>query len=267
MFGQSQAFYHSTIRKAVAGFGTLFNDIYIKRFNTDGTEKERFKIPLAYAAKQKFIQKLRPTTGQLKFSLPRMGFEVSSMTYDPLRKLNTLQKRVSYDSNTQMNFRHERVPYDVEFNLYIAANNIDDGLQILEQILPFFSPEFNLTFNSLDGLDEKTDLPITLTGVTFEDNYEGGFEEDRLITISLSFSAKVFLAGPAKKSEVIRTAIVDINEFKDEFTTASGTTHSILEKITVGLTTGITSGLGLEVGATAPYVITIENYQTDGITQ
>jgi len=151
--------------------------------------------------------------------------------------------------------------------LYIATKNIDDGLQIIEQIIPFFTPEFTITFETIDGVDEKTDMPIVLNGVTTEDNYEGNMEEDRMIIHTLTFTAKVFLAGPVKRSGVIRTAIVDINELSDKYTTAAGTTSGLLEKITVGLTDGITSGIGLDVSDTTPYVITIQNFQIDGITQ
>jgi hypothetical protein len=267
MFGQNNIFYHNTLRRAVASFGTVFNDIYMKRFNADGTEKERFKVPLSYSSKQKFIQKIKPQNGQIKMILPRIGFEMTSMTYDPIRKTNTLQKRYNYQSDTSFSYRHERVPYDIEFSLYIATKNIDDGLQIIEQIIPFFTPEFTITFETIDGIDEKTDMPIVLNGVTTEDNYEGTMEEDRMIIHTLTFTAKVFFAGPVKRSGIIRTAIVDINELSDKYTTAAGTTSGLLEKITVGLTDGVTSGIGLDTGATAPYVITIQNYQVDGITQ
>ena len=138
MFGQSNIFYHNTLRRAVATFGTLFNDIYMKRFNSDGTEKERFKIPLSYSAKQKFIQKIKPQNGQIKMLLPRIGFEMTNMTYDPTRKTNTLQKRYNYESDTSFSFRHERVPYDIDFSLYIATKNIDDGLQIIDVDNPSF---------------------------------------------------------------------------------------------------------------------------------
>ena len=110
-------------------------------------------------------------------------------------------------------------------------------------------------------------MPIVLNGVTTEDNYEGNMEEDRMIIHTLTFTAKVFFAGPVKRSGVIRTAIVDINELSDKYTTAAGTTSGLLETITVGLTDGITSGIGLDVSDTTPYVITIQNYQVDGITQ
>ena len=212
MFGQSNIFYHNTLRRAVASFGTVFNDIYMKRFNTDGTEKERFKVPLSYSSKQKFIQKIKPQNGQIKMILPRIGFEMTSMTYDPIRKTNTLQKRYNYQSDTSFSFRHERVPYDIEFSLYIATKNIDDGLQIIEQIIPFFTPEFTMKIKNTDPtLETETDVPIILNSTSFIDDYDGTFEIRRFVTWTLNFTLKILLFGGVDQTgNVITSTFVDL---------------------------------------------------------
>ena len=150
-------FYHSSVRKLVIAFGSLFNDIHISRKNPDGSEKERIRIPLSYGPKEKFLRRLNERSSldgsaNVEVTLPMMGFEITSITYDPSRKRNTLSKKTqrSQTSPEQIKYSYAEVPYNFDFTLSILVRNMDDGLQIVEQILPYFTPEFNVSMNFND---------------------------------------------------------------------------------------------------------------------
>jgi len=239
MFAQS--FYHRTIRKYVTYFGTLFNDIYISR--SDGTETSNavtnatLRVPITYGPKQKTLARLdadpnlnRPAA----IVLPRMSFELTGIDYDPSRKLTTVNKGY-VSGNTQTNSRltyvYNPVPYDLNFTLSIMVKNAEDGTKILEQILPYFTPDWTATLNLIPQLDVKLDIPVIIQRATSEDSYEGGIDERRLITWSLDFVMKGYLFGPIKKSKVITLANVNF------FTTLDQTSDPE-ERITIkpGLT-------------------------------
>lgn len=204
MLGTS--FYNQSIRKSLVAFGTLFNDISIDR----GTEI--VKIPLAYAPKARFVQRLtqetvRETTAEVQTTLPRMAFEWTDLAFDSTRKLNTMNRIGTHSSSGYANYRWERVPYDLTLSLAIVASTTEDGLKIVEQILPYFTPELTVSINDVI----KTDIPVVLSGVSQEDTWEGGFtEERRLITWTLDFSMKTYLYGPSKESKIIKEAITQI---------------------------------------------------------
>ena len=203
-------FYNESIRKVLVAFGSLFNNIDIQR--SDGTNTEIIKVPLSYAPRARFRQRLAAdqTDGtEVEVSLPRMSFEWTDISYDSARKLNTMQRMASINSSdaTKLDYRWQRVPYELTFNVGIYATNTEDGLKIIEQILPFFTPELTVTINDVIA----TDVPIVLTSVSQEDTWEGGFpEERRYVVWTLDFSAKTYLYGPSKTSKVITEVITQL---------------------------------------------------------
>lgn len=206
--------YNEIIRKTVVGFGTLFNNIEVRRVS--GSKTEVMKVPLAYGPKQKFLARLR-AVGDLsskdatQITLPRISFEMQGISYDPTRKLSPTQfiRYTADDGKTNKSFMP--VPYNINFELGILAKNQDDALQIVEQILPVFQPSFNITLNLVPAIGEKKDYPITLTSVDYEDVYEGDYDTRRTLVYTLQFIAKTYLYGPVSdvSSEVIKKAIVD----------------------------------------------------------
>ena len=215
-------FYHETIRKCVVGFGTLFNDIHITRKDSSGNVAQAMKVPLAYGPKQKFLVRLREDPSISKsvaITLPRIGFEIGSITYDPVRKLNKIQKvKKPGTSGNKVDTQYMPVPYNVDFELYAMSKNSDDALQIVEQILPYFQPEYTITINDIVQMNNKRDVPIVLTGISYEDNYEGEFTERRAIIYTMSFTAKAYLYGPVISGQVITK--VQVDQFSDSASAA-----------------------------------------------
>ena len=208
-------FYHQTIRKYVAVFGTLFNDINIERKNSSGTVVERLKVPLAYGPKQKWLLAIQDTTADRKVvatRTPRMGFAMTGVTYDSARKLNTIGRNVAANTSsttTNMITMYNPVPYNFDFELFILVKNAEDGTQILEQILPFFTPEFTVTVNTIPDMNIKADVPITLNSSSVADEYEGDLSARRTITWTLSFSLKGFIYPNVSSGQVIKT--IEVN--------------------------------------------------------
>ena len=211
-----QQFYHETMRKIVVSFGTLFNNIQIVRKNSSGAIVQSMKVPLAYGPQQKFLARINadPALGaKVAVTLPRLGFEMTGITYDPTRKLNRVQKfrkvKSSTDDSNKLDTQYMPVPYNINFTLYAMAKNSDDALQIVEQILPYFQPDYTLTINDMADMGIKRDVPIILNDVSYEDNYQGDFTERRAIIYTLTFTAKFYLYGPVTSSSVIKTVQVD----------------------------------------------------------
>ena len=216
MLGQSY-FYHETLRKTVVAVGSLFNAIQVTRTNSSGAAVQSLKVPLAYGPKQKFIARLEqeptlPSTTAL--SLPRIGFEIQAFDYDPSRKLNRIikQKKVSNTDDKklkQMNTQYSPVPYNVNFELFVMAKNSDDGIQIVEQILPFFQPEYTVSINEVPSMDIVRDVPIVLNNIAYEDTYEGDFVTRRAIIYTFSFTAKTYVYGPVTTAKPITKVQAD----------------------------------------------------------
>ena len=209
-------FYHETMRKIVVSFGTLFNNIQIVRKNSSGAVVQSMKVPLAYGPQQKFLARLNSDpalASKVAVTLPRLGFEMNGITYDPSRKLNRVQKfrkvKKSADDADKLDTQYMPVPYNIEFTLYAMAKNSDDALQIVEQILPYFQPDYTLTVNDMADMGIKRDIPIILNSVSYEDNYQGDFTERRAIIYTMTFTAKFYLYGPVTSSSVIKTVQVD----------------------------------------------------------
>jgi hypothetical protein len=211
----SQTYYHGTIRKYIIAFGNLFSDIVVSRLNTAGERIQSIAVPLAYGPKEKWLVRLAqdPNLDQnVGVTLPRMGFEIVGMTYAPQRKLsstikNTTLRGTDYD---RLNTQYVPVPYDINILLSIFVKNADDGAQILEQILPYFRPEFTTNIRLIPEMNVVVDTPVVLQDVSIEDTYEGDFDTRRALIYSLSFSMKAYIYGPVSNSGVIKRAITNL---------------------------------------------------------
>jgi len=208
-------FYHQTIRKYVAVFGTLFNDINIERKNSSGTVVEKLKVPLAYGPKQKWLLAIQDTTADRKVvatRTPRMGFAMTGVSYDSARKLNTIGRNVAANTSSttsNMTTMYNPVPYNFDFQLFILVKNAEDGTQILEQVLPYFTPEFTVTVNTIPDMNIKADVPITLNSADVADEYEGDLSARRTITWTLSFTLKGFIYPNVTSGEIIKS--IEVN--------------------------------------------------------
>jgi len=209
-----QQFYHETIRNIVVGFGTIFNNIQLVRKDNAGAIQQTMKVPLAYGPRQKFLVRLNDDADLTKaaaVTLPRIGFEITGLTYDPTRKLNRVQKfkKVKGDKSEQLDTQYMPVPYNIGFQLYILAKQSDDALQVIEQILPYFQPDYTITLNDNPNMDVKKDIPVILNSISYEDDYQGDFTTRRAIIYTLDFTCKFYLYGPITSSKVIKTVQVD----------------------------------------------------------
>jgi len=208
-------FYHATIRKTVAVFGTLFNNVSVVRKDGDGNVVNITRVPLAYGPKQKFLARLDEQPGldnaKVAMKLPRMSFEIVTMVYDSSIKTNrnnlitVAQAGVNTTKKTVRTF----APYRMGLQLSIMAKNQDDALQIIEQILPYFQPEYSVTIKDLDSLNLKTDIPFVLTGVQMNEDYEGDFLQRRAIIYTLDFETRLRFYGPISDRDVIHNVLVD----------------------------------------------------------
>ena len=217
MFGEH--FYHKKIRNTVIAFGTIFNNVNIKRLDSSGNPLQNIKVPLSYSPKEKFLARLdaqQDLTGddsKVAITLPRMSFEITGYSYDATRKLNKNQKITKVTTNadtTKMNNQYMPVPYNVNFSLNVYTANSDDGLQIIEQILPFFQPDYTVTMIEDTTMDTKRDIPFILNSVDYEDSYTGSLTSMRRIIYTLSFTAKVYLYGPISTSAIIKKVSADL---------------------------------------------------------
>jgi len=215
MFGDH--FYHATMRKSVAVFGTLFNNLKVARKASDGSILNQIRVPLAYGPKQKFLARLDQETGfdaTMAIKLPRMAFEITGISLDTTQKLakrNQITETHASDVTKKKTIKHY-TSYDIAMSLYIMAKNQDDGLQIVEQILPYFSPEYNVTITPVSGFNHKQDVAIILGGVQIEDQYEGDFVERRVLIYQLDFTMKMKFYGPTGDQGIIREVNIDFHD-------------------------------------------------------
>jgi len=195
-------YYHEIIRKTIISFGTLFNDIKIRHDDAAGNTYSELKVPLAYGPSQKFLARLEQQADLNKpvaITLPRMSFEMNNVSYDSSRKTGVTQTfKASDGTNVKKVFMP--VPYNIGFELNILTKLNDDALQIVEQILPYFQPSFNLTVDLVKSIGEKRDIPIVLDSINFQDDYEGDFSTRRALIYTLGFTAKTYLFGPIAES-------------------------------------------------------------------
>jgi hypothetical protein len=207
-------FYNRTIRKIVVAFGTVFNDIYLVRYTKDGlTAKETIKVPLNWGAKEKYVTRLTsdPTlTKSIATTLPRISFDMTGMSYDSSRKLPSTMRNFSANTATSIKSQFVSVPYNFDFSLSIYVRNTEDGTQILEQILPFFTPDFSVSVDFIPSMEPKYDMPIILNSVSNEVDYEGDMMATRMIIWNLEFTAKGHIWPPVKTGKVITSANTNI---------------------------------------------------------
>jgi hypothetical protein len=209
-----QKFYWGTIRKSVIAFGNLFNNIFIDRRDAEGNVVQTLKVPLSYAPRQKFLARIKAEANlpdeKFQIFLPRMAFEMTGIVYDAQRRVSLVQNnRVVNNTANTLNTQYAPTPYNVNMLLYVYTKNQDDGLQIVEQILPYFNPEYNLSLNAMPALGIKNDLPIILNSVDYEDTYEGDFTQRRAIVWTFNFTLKLNFFGPISKQGIIRSATVN----------------------------------------------------------
>jgi hypothetical protein len=198
-------FYNEILRRTVISFGSLFNNILIKHTNNSDQVTSVIKVPLAYGPTQKFLARLEQSPDLNKstaITLPRMSFEFTGLTYDPGRKVSTTQTFTAKDPNdgSETKKAYMPVPYNMQFELSIMSKLNDDALQIIEQILPYFQPSYNLTVELLESIGEKRDVPVVLENITMQDDYEGNFTTRRVLLYTLRFSVKTYLFGPVSSA-------------------------------------------------------------------
>jgi len=221
MFGTH--FYNEGLRKLTIAFGQIFNNVIIQNTSSTGAITKRIRVPLAYAPKEKFLVRIEQQANlqsdrEVAVTLPRMGFEITGLQYDATRKLNKMQKTIRVKSGEDgkvRNYNYAPVPYNISFNLYSFTATAENGLQIIEQILPYFQPEYTVTMNVIPELDIKRDIPIILNSVNYEDTYNGEFTQRRAVIYTLSFTAKTYLYGPMSKQGVIKTVQSDLGSDTD----------------------------------------------------
>ena len=208
-------YYHQIVRKTIIAFGTLFNDVNIRHQDKNGNDISNIKVPLAYGPVQKFLARLEQQADlnkAIQITLPRMSFEMTSIAYDSTRKSSLVQTFKTCDDGSKVKKVFMPVPYNIGFQLNILSKLNDDSLQILEQILPYFQPHFNLTIDLIDSIGEKRDIPIVLESIGFQDDYEGNFDTRRALIHTLQFTAKTYLFGPVADTSdgLIRKVQVDM---------------------------------------------------------
>ncbi len=208
-------YYHEIIRKTIISFGTLFNQIHIRHQESNGNNFSDTRVPIAYGPRQKFLARIvqQPELNKpIQITLPRMSFEMVSIQYDPTRKSSVVQTFKACDDGGNIKKVFMPVPYNIGFELNILCKLNDDALQIIEQILPYFQPAFNLTIDLVESIGEKRDIPMVLDSISFQDDYEGDFSTRRALIYTLSFTAKTYLFGPVAESTdgLIRKVQVDL---------------------------------------------------------
>ena len=243
----STPYYNRTIRKLVVGFGNLFNDITLVRYNPDLTEQERFLVPIAYASKESYVMRLEEDSNldkKVQMTLPRFSFEMTGLSYDSSRKQNTNIKNVAYTSAGAI-AQYNPVPYNFDFNLYLYVRNIEDATQILEHIIPFFTPDYTIKINMVPEMGIIKEVPVVLNSCNSDIVYEGNREKDpRMIIWTLNFTVKGHIFGSSSSAKLITHSITSIyNIISDgdvvEFSmnAASGTgTYQIGETVYQGYT-------------------------------
>jgi hypothetical protein len=253
MFGNF--FYNSGLRKLTVAFGTLFNKIQVQKNDLSGNTVQNIIVPLAYGPKEKFIVRLDQqkdlNSREFAVVLPRMGFEITGIVYDPSRKLTRVQKYKSVTNSASspiLNSNYTPVPYNINYTLNIFTANAENGLQIVEQILPYFQPDYTVTLNLIPELDIKRDIPIILNTVNYEDSYTGNFDARRAVIYTLNFTAKTYLFGPADTQKVILKTQADI-------TTSSAENAPREERITV-----VPNPLNAQADTDFGFSTTIENF-------
>ena len=210
----ANVFYNRVMRKLVVGFGNLFDNITLVRYNADNTEAERFIVPIAYAAKELYVQRLQGDPNldkKVQMTLPRLSYEMTGLKYDSARKQNTNIKNFATVTGGGVVGQFNPVPYDYDFNLYLYVRNIEDGTQVIEHILSYFTPDYTIKLNLIPEMGIVKEIPIVLNTATFDTEYEGDRDSDtRTIIWTLNFTVKGFVYGATSDVGIIKTSITNI---------------------------------------------------------
>lgn len=223
-------FFHDLIRKYVVTFGTLFNDIKLRRTNRLGAVTQTIEVPLTYGPRDKFVTRLQQDpdlSAQTGLTLPRISFEIVRMGFDPSRQLPATNKIIHDGSANKVKRVFTQVPYDIQFALNVYSMTNEDGVRIVEQILPFFVPQFAPTVQLLEEPDMKMDIPIILNGITTQDLYDGSFEQRRVLVHTLDFLMKAYMIGPVVEKPLILFA--NTNFRIDGFNQTIGSSNNDVE--------------------------------------
>jgi hypothetical protein len=266
MFGRT--WNHDSLRKYIIVFGTVFNDIYINRLSATGEVLQTLKVPLTYGPKEKVLARLdqNPTMdNQVAIVLPRISFEMTSLEYDPTRKLNTLNKLTKQSATAgtddEVKYQYQPVPYDMQFEMSILVKNSEDGTRIVEQIVPYFTPAFTVSVNVVPEVDSARDIPIVLNSISSQDQYEGNFEQRRAMIWTLSFTLKGYLYGPSKKSKLIKLAETTFRLPEDvETGNTTNTSNTIVVASRPGLTANGVATSNVAASIAYDEIISTDNY-------
>lgn len=258
-------FYHEILRKTVISFGTLFNNITIKHKDNSGAVVSEIKVPLSYGPTQKFLARLEQSPNlnkPVQMTLPRMSFELIGLNYDSQRKVTTTQTFITSTSSnkTQEKKVYMPVPYNMQFELNVMTKLNDDMLQIIEQILPYFQPSYNLSVNLIQEIGEKRDIPIVIDSITMNDDYEGDFSTRRSLIYTLRFTAKIYLFGPissASQDIIKKVSIGYISASSSGSDSKSGgrdLVYSVSPVATKNYTGDVTTLTTENIGTTETYI-------------
>lgn len=216
-------FYHKRVRSCVALFGSMFDDIHVLRTTSEGKVLSQVKVPLSYAPARSFIERLEEMSQgeqaerRVALKLPRMSFEITAISYDSQRQLPKLNHFAITSDNQRAEKYYVGVPYTLSFELSVYARSQDDALQVVEQIIPYFAPQYTLTVKPFaDEPDIKEDVPVSLTGVSFQDDFEGPVEQRRTIIYTMSFDMRVNFYGPENTAPIIREVNTNLNVITDD---------------------------------------------------
>ena len=251
-------FYNEVLRRTIISFGTLFNNISIKHEDSSDNVVSVVKIPLAYGPTQKFLARINQSPDLNKpfaITLPRMSFEFTGLTYDPSRKVSTVQNFTVKDPNdgSIVKKQYMPVPYNMQFELAIMSKLNDDALQIIEQILPYFQPAYNLTVELVESIQEKKDIPVVLENITMQDDYEGDFTSRRVLLYTLRFTAKTYLFGPATTAtkDIIKRASISYLTGTDTSNATREITYTATPRATKNYTGDAATTLAADINKTA----------------
>ena len=230
-------FYNEILRRTIISFGSLFNSISIQHTDSSDSTVGVLRVPLSYGPTQKFLARLEQSPDLNKstaITLPRMSFEFTGLTYDPSRKVTTTSNFILKDPSdgSETKKSYMPVPYNMQFELAIMCKLNDDALQIVEQILPYFQPSYNLTVNLVGSISEKRDIPVILENITMQDDYEGDFESRRVLLYTLRFTAKTYLFGPVTDAskDIITKSTVNYLTGTDTSNSTRNLTYSVVPR-------------------------------------
>ena len=263
-------FYNEILRRTIISFGTLFNSITIKQTNSSDNVVSVVRVPLAYGPTQKFLARLEQSPDLSKstaMTLPRMSFEFTGLTYDSTRKVSTTQQYTvkDPDNGSESKKVFMPVPYNMQFELSIMTKLNDDALQIVEQILPYFQPAYNLSVELVESIQEKRDIPIILENITMQDDYEGDYTTRRVLLYTLRFTAKTYLFGPVTTAtkDIIKKATVGYLSGTDTSNTTREITYSVVPRAVKNYTGDAATTLSVDISKTTK---TFEVEDASGLT-